>query len=290
MAKNRKQKRGKSGDPSRRSGSGSQAKGKHSGADPQLRGLFKLTEELIAAAREAVRDSDEGELALFDTTQLVRSVNALKACSLLLATSHWASASGTSRQLFEQLVNLEYLAQRPDRLASVRSYAAYGLIQRIRLQLTEMEHLEQTGRPFDPKHREFLEGLLQANFDEFKGKPKVDGTINFNTSWSGLPVRQLAERSSNAMRSQQYEAVVGRGACRADVRARLPLSLTRNLACRPITRRRAQDRTRDRCDIEPFSRSVDDAAACSSSGPSPKSRVVGSDKGRARGHRGSDRL
>lgn len=104
MAKNRKQKRGKSGDPSRRSGSGSQAKGKHSGADPQLRGLFKLTEELIAAAREAVRDSDEGELALFDTTQLVRSVNALKACSLLLATSHWASASGTSRQLFEQLV------------------------------------------------------------------------------------------------------------------------------------------------------------------------------------------
>lgn len=99
----------------------------------------------------------------------------------------------------------QYLAQRPDRLASVRSYAAYGLIQRIRLQLTEMEHLEQTGRPFDPKHREFLEGLLQANFDEFKGKPKVDGTINFNTSWSGLPVRQLAERSSNAMRSQQYE-------------------------------------------------------------------------------------
>ena len=108
-------------------------------------------------------------------------------------------------------------------------------MQAIRERVVELEYLEGTGRPVDLDHLNFLRGLLEADVNEFKGKPKADRSINFNGSWSGKPVSQLVNESKNAMRVQQYESLYRdglRGPCSTEVDARRAVSITRRNARR----------------------------------------------------------
>jgi len=168
--------------------------------------MFRLNSDLIDAAHLAVESSfADSVLERFDAAQLVRGINALKAAQILTESDHWEFASGVARQLFDQLINMECLAAHPDRLRAVQSYALFGFMQAIRQQLSEVEYAQKTGRPIDTAHRDLLRGWLDANFDQFKGKSKADGSINFNASWTGKNSRQLASESPNTMRLQQYE-------------------------------------------------------------------------------------
>ena len=144
-------------------------------------------------------------LARFDEVQLERGIEAVEAIILLLERGHRTFASGIGRQLFEQLVNVEHIGAQPDRLEAVRRYAKYGLMQQILHSQAEVDYEAGTGRPVDEEFRKLLQGWIDLNFNEFKGKPRTDGSLNVNSSWSGKSVRQLTASSTNAMRGHQYD-------------------------------------------------------------------------------------
>jgi hypothetical protein len=166
-----------------------------------LEPLFKLFDDVFSHAGMILRElPDDGNLlVVFDAGVLVRALNAVKSIRILLEQAHWELASGASRQLFELLVNMEYLASEPDRNEASRRYAAFGVLQLARQQLAELEYAERTGRSIDADRKNTIEELLEKSFDEFRAK---DG--GWVPSWSGRPTRQLAEVSEKPLREEQY--------------------------------------------------------------------------------------
>ena len=65
---------------------------------------------------------------MFDAGMLSRGSNALKSVRLLCEQAHWEFAAGVVRQLFELVLNMEYLGTLPDRDAAIFRYAKYGLL------------------------------------------------------------------------------------------------------------------------------------------------------------------
>lgn len=167
----------------------------------RMKPLFKIFDEVFSHTDRLLSElPDKGDrLVLFDAGILTRALNTLKSIKILLEPAHWELASAGARQLFELLVNMEYLASQSDREEASRRYAAFGVMQLARQRLNELEYAESTGRTIDARYKRKVEEFLDNTFREFRTK---DG--GWAPSWSGRPTRQLAEASSKPLREEQY--------------------------------------------------------------------------------------
>lgn len=121
----------------------------------RLKSLLQLLVEIPAAAEQAMitatmpEDETGKRLLMFDVSVLVRASNALKVIRLLSEQAHWEFAAASVRQLFELVLNMEYLATQPDREAAIFRYSKYGLLQTVRHQHLAVLYDQKTGRPID---------------------------------------------------------------------------------------------------------------------------------------------
>jgi hypothetical protein len=116
--------------------------------------------------------SDEAtkRLVMFDAGVLLRASNALKAVRLLSEQAHWEFAAPILRQLFELVINAEYIAAQPDREAAIFLYSKYGLFQTARRQHLTLLYDQKTGREVDAQRLSILEQMLERTFPEFRGQ------------------------------------------------------------------------------------------------------------------------
>jgi Family of unknown function (DUF5677) len=175
-----------------------------------LKGLLQLLVDIPAAAEgrlvsvELPAEQGPRALVMFDVGMLVRASNGLKAIRILCAEAHWEFATATVRQLFELVINLEYLATHADREAATFRYAKYGLLQTVRRQVLDLLYQQKTGRQIDTQRRALLEQMLDHTFPEFRTVGRT-GHVHFAKSWSGHDARYLAQRSQHPLRADQYE-------------------------------------------------------------------------------------
>lgn len=171
-----------------------------------LRPLFSLLEEVTSAVDKALRttpmpaDSTFGRLTLFDMSVLMRGNNALKSIRILCEEAHWEMASGIARQIFEFVLNMEYLASQPDRERQTFLYAKFGLLQHLRTEQKLMCYAKETGRTYDEERFLFINNFIDGDFDEFRSSRG-----KLWNSWSGKTTRQLAELSKNGFRAAEYD-------------------------------------------------------------------------------------
>jgi hypothetical protein len=164
---------------------------------------FEVLDDVVRTADRALFESDEAmtRLDLIDRAVFVRGINLLKASRILLADGHWEVAASAARQLFELLVNAEYIAREPDRESAWFRYEKFGLLQLTQRILVSIEYSRSTGRPVDEGRARFATDLLQGgSFDEFRTK-----NGNWQRSWSGHTTKALAELSESDLRVKQYE-------------------------------------------------------------------------------------
>lgn len=173
----------------------------------QLRPLFAIFGDMTSTADRLILETPEASsnLARFDVAILVRGINSLKSIRLLLENGHWEHAVGITRQLFELLVNMEYLGSLEDRLDATFQYVRFGALQMMLERHREIAYSERTNRPVDEEKRAFFQYHFDNSFDDFKGRPKDDGSVRWVPSWSKKNTKALAELSSNKMRIHQYE-------------------------------------------------------------------------------------
>lgn len=173
------------------------------GPRTRLRQAFKVIEEMATRADRCVplakidADSERVLAAMF-----VRGINCVKSVRAQLEHAHWESAAGTSRQLFELLINAEYLVLSEDVEASAFRYTKFGLLQMVLHQQAAVLYDKKRGGPADAERLAALEGLLSgAAFEEFRDRKAHDG---WASTWSGQSAWTLATLSSNPLRRDQY--------------------------------------------------------------------------------------
>lgn len=176
----------------------------------RMRLLFKLLIDLPHGAESALRtvelpeDDSQRRLVMFDAAVLLRASNALKAVRLLCEEAHWEFAAPILRQLFELVVNMEYLGKQPDRGSAIFRYSKYGLLQEVQRQYLTLLYDQKTGRTIDTTRLATLERMLAQSFPEFR-RVTTQGKVHWLPSWSGHTARYLAEQSAHRLRVDQYE-------------------------------------------------------------------------------------
>lgn len=192
--------------PARRGGDVETTVTRFTAPESRLRSLFTALEAAAEHGDDAMlRIGEVDELVRFDAALLVRGVNALKSVRLLLEQAHWEFAAAAVRQLYELVLNVEYLADQPDREAAALRYTKFGLLQAVRHQHASILYAQRTGRPIDTERLATLDSMLEHTFPEYRLKDRSDGSRRWAPSWSGKNIRQLAEASSNSLRKDQYE-------------------------------------------------------------------------------------
>lgn len=168
-----------------------------------MRGAFQIIGDVAEEADLCVpRVTVDAESGRVFAAMFVRGSNCLKSVRAQLEHAHWETAAGTSRQLFELLLNAEYLVMSDDREGLAFRYAKFGLLQMVLHQRATMAYDEKRGRPVDDERRKVLDGWLAGPaFEEFRAAKTHDG---WATTWSGKSAWNLASLSSNSLRRDQY--------------------------------------------------------------------------------------
>ncbi len=165
--------------------------------------MFAVLDDVILTTVDiALAAEDDGSrMSLFDRAILNHGLNLLEASRILLASGHWEVASSAARQLFELLVNMEYIAQQPDRESACFRYQKFALLQMALRVRREIEYDRATGRPVNEERAKLVADLLDGpSFEEFRTR-----NGKWNASWSGQSTRALAEQSPVQMRAKQWE-------------------------------------------------------------------------------------
>ncbi|WP_028265844.1 MULTISPECIES: DUF5677 domain-containing protein [unclassified Arthrobacter] len=170
--------------------------------------LIELQAQVIERARrDTLRHNPPSELGRFDRAVFERAVSVLHAVYVLAAAGHWETANAPVRQLFELLVNMEYLVSCPDReLAAIR-FMQFGSLQEALGILGELELAHARGRKI-PVAR-----LLQAksaldnpDYAQFK-TTGANGQTRWAKSWSGKNIRELSAASPSELRMVNYQTL-----------------------------------------------------------------------------------
>jgi hypothetical protein len=160
----------------------------------------EIDDEAHDAARRSWPDLPSRDYD-FDKAILERGINALKGVRLLVEHGHWELAQGVLRQLFELVINIEYLHYQPDRREAMQRYGHFGLLEKLQARRDEMKYDEQAGHPVDLDRLAALEEYLAGpEFDEFRNKKG-----GFITSWASRKTKELCELSKMGLRMRQYE-------------------------------------------------------------------------------------
>lgn len=181
-------------------------------AEPKTRlhGLFQLIEEIYDASDRELfslvvpQDEDAARHLRLEAGVLARAINALKAITLLCEQAHWEFAVSAVRQLFEIVVNVEYLNAQTDRDVAAFRFAKYGLLQMVLEQHGTLEYDQRTGRQIDQDRLFVLEQMLATSFPEFRSIG-ASGHVHWAKSWTGRDTRRLAELSPHTLRVDQYQ-------------------------------------------------------------------------------------
>jgi hypothetical protein len=176
------------------------------GPEKRLKPLFETLDRMVEASHEAALsiEAPDSRALRFELAVFTRAINTLKIATQLLRNQHWEFAAVAVRQLYELVLNIEWLDAQPNRDEAMLRFVKFGLLQRVLGQLSSNEYDKRTGRPFSSERNATLQALL-AKFAEFLGKDRSDGTARWHTSWSGKTVRGLAEASPSSIRLAQYE-------------------------------------------------------------------------------------
>jgi hypothetical protein len=167
----------------------------------RMKPLFKVFDLIIRTCQDTLFKTDvQNPLARFDAGIVLRGLNTLRSIRLLLEQAHWELASAGARQLFELLVNVEYISRQDDREDACRQFVRFGLLQTARRRLLEMEYAEETDRAVDQSRKATIERFIDSAFEEFRDK--MGG---FVSSWNRKNARALAEESKSPLRAKQYE-------------------------------------------------------------------------------------
>lgn len=162
-------------------------------------------DEVTAAADASLQQAAiAGSVAQLDIEIFIRGVNAVKAISVLLAEAHWEFAAGPVRQLFELVINAEYLGNLPDRDEAALRYATFGLLQTALQERDQMLYDKSTGRDVDEPRLRVIEAILARSFPMFRNAGS-NGKITWARTWCGKSARELAQLSTNRLRPDQYE-------------------------------------------------------------------------------------
>lgn len=129
-----------------------------------------------------------------------RVLNVAQGARLLLEQGHWELAAAAVRQLFEMLVNIEYLLRQPDAETAWESYRRYGEAQSLQASLRKLNYAIAAGFTDTSGEADALTAALaDARFDEFR-HPKG----HIRDSWTGCTVEKLANDSKVPWRTEQY--------------------------------------------------------------------------------------
>lgn len=173
------------------------------GPRTRLRSAFHVVDEVAKEADRCVpRAKIDAESGRVIAAIFVRGINCVKSVRVQLEQAHWETAAGTSRQLFELLLNAEYLVTNKDQETLAFRYAKFGLLQMVLHERAVMAYDEKRGRPVNAERRAVLDGFLAGQaFEEFRDSKARGG---WTTTWSGQSAWKLATLSSNPLRRDQY--------------------------------------------------------------------------------------
>ena len=168
----------------------------------RMKPIFRVFDQISVHFNEVLVGAERANdpAFRFDAAVLTRGANTLRSIRLLLEGSFWELASAGARQLFELLVNMEYLASQPDREVASFRYAKFGLMQAASQQLGQLEYIARTGREVNLERKRRIEEMLDKSFSDLK-----NSSGGWVPSWSGKNVRQLAEASPFGLRTDQYQ-------------------------------------------------------------------------------------
>jgi Family of unknown function (DUF5677) len=171
-----------------------------------LKPLFGLLDEITGAADASLTTiTTFTHETRFDVAMMVRGINILKSVRILTEAGHWEMAAAPTRQLFELVINMEWLAAMPDRTAAGLTYSEFGLLQMVRSDLANLQYAEMTGRPIDAEHKQHLESMLDSDFfDEFKTRKRADGSQMWAASWNRKTAKDMADASPHPLRAHLY--------------------------------------------------------------------------------------
>ena len=140
-----------------------------------------------------------------------RANNILKGAWSLGEGNHWELASSLVRQLFELVVNIEWMGRQSDRDSEVVRFAAYGAMQQLLYRIETMSYDETTGRPIDESARaRYKEQLDTPVIAQFKDKPRADGSTRWAASWNRRSVKAMTDESPQPIRKYQYSLLYRR--------------------------------------------------------------------------------
>ncbi|MFF4709321.1 DUF5677 domain-containing protein [Streptomyces sp. NPDC001288] len=171
----------------------------------RLSPFFELLGEIAAAAERAIQSTPHpsDQLVRFDIEILMRGANSVKAVRALLEQGHWEHAVGVTRQLFELLVNMEYLGTMADRRQGTLLFARFGMLQMLLAQQRRAAYERDKGHPLDAELAAMVEHHLANDFTVFRANTK-DGSVKWVSSWCRRNTSQLADASADPMRPHQY--------------------------------------------------------------------------------------
>ncbi|MFE1781379.1 DUF5677 domain-containing protein [Streptomyces sp. NPDC059506] len=177
------------------------------GQVPKTHPIFEMAGEVISAAGLAAEPAAESadHLVHFDAHVLKRGIKGLEAARLLIGAGYWEYATSVARQLFELLVNMEYLGSFADRKKACRIHSGFGLFQFFLAESRRIEFEIGRGRPAGSSWETSVKDFLDNHCADFRLTPRPDGSARWRTSWSGKTTRALAEASPDPMRVSQYE-------------------------------------------------------------------------------------
>lgn len=165
--------------------------------------FFAVLDAAIKGAHEALA-SAEGPVSVIGAAKLavaMRGLTLLQAGRLLLMEGHWETASGVARQLFELLVDIEYLVSHDDVNSAWMTYMRFGMVQEVRSRRRAIDYAAAVGREIDDESVRILNDFLQMDaFDDLR-----DRKGDFVDRWSRHNVKYLAEKSRSPVRKAQYE-------------------------------------------------------------------------------------
>jgi hypothetical protein len=166
---------------------------------------FKLLGEIATAAEQAVQStpSPGDQLVRFDIEILMRGANSVKAVRTLLEQGHWEHAVAVTRQLFELLVNMEYLGAMADRRQGTLLFARFGMLQMLLAQQRRAAYEREKGHPVDAQLAAMVEQHLADDFTDFRANTK-NGSVKWVSSWCRKNTSELADASADPMRPHQY--------------------------------------------------------------------------------------
>jgi hypothetical protein len=173
--------------------------------------FLALASEILAAADECI-DPPNASTPRGNIEQhiLLRGTAALRAARLLIANDEWEFAAAPTRQLFELVLNMEYISQSEQDIDLVAKFFIFGRLQNILNAEKRYQYERDSGRLVDPtKLSDIHRQLSESHFDDFRLPTKDGGSPKWRKSWNAKNIADMSRESTNSHRAKQYQQLYG---------------------------------------------------------------------------------